>query len=341
MKNLKILFLSADSSDYLNISLLHGLKSLENVEVIDYPKSEVSYVNYQAELRPFVRGNGFTLFFNLDDQNQNRFHIKYDLVFTGQFDLIIFGDIKSSYGIYLELFSYLKKTTTAILDGSDDPSLFGNHGDFWRKPYLWFIPKPQNNFLYFKREWIPSDINKKKFFNLLPNILSLFIPQNKHLRRISFSIPKEKIVKEFPVKIKMFPTHIVDQEISDILNGKNKTNYAFKDESDYYNDLASSKFGITTKRAGWDCLRHYEIAANGSVICFKDLNKKPSNCAPHDLVPGENCISYTSFTDLMSQIDVIDEKKYNELQRESLKWIKTKTTEIIAKSFLNQMSINL
>ena len=33
MKPLKIIFLFSDSSDYLNISLLHGLKSLENVEL--------------------------------------------------------------------------------------------------------------------------------------------------------------------------------------------------------------------------------------------------------------------------------------------------------------------
>ena len=43
--------------------------------------------------------------------------------------------------------------------------------------------------------------------------------------------------------------------------------------------------------------------------------------------------------DLMNQIGKVDEKKYNELQKASLKWIKTKTTVFIAKSFLNQMSI--
>ena len=339
MNKFKILFLSADSSDYLNISLLHGLKSLPNVDVIDYPKSEISYANYKEQLHQYIRGHGFTLFFNLDDVSQNRFHLKYDLMFTSQFDLIIFGDIKSSYGIYIELLPYLKKSTTAILDGSDDPCLFGNHGDFWRRPYLWLIPKPQNRYLYFKREWIPSDINKKRFFNLLPSKLSHFISQNRNLKKISFSIPKEKIVNELPNKTKMFPSHIVDEEISTKFYGKNTNRYVFENESEYFNDIATSKFGITTKRSGWDCLRHYEIAANGTVICFRDLDKKPTNCAPHGLVPGENCLSYSSYNDLMNQIQNIDEKKYSELQQKSIEWIKTKTTVCIAKSFLKKYQL--
>ena len=334
---MKILFLSADSADYLNISLLHGLKSLGNVEVIEYPKSEISYMTYRKDLQPYLRGNGFTLFFNLEDKSVKRFHLKYDELVSVKFDLIIFGDIKSSFGIYIELFPFLNYTRTVILDGSDDPCLFGNEGYFWRKPYLWLIPKPQNNFLYFKREWIPSLINKSRFLKLLPEFFTDLIPQNKNLRKISFSIPEDRIVSKLPKKTKLFPNHIVDDEVSISYFGQVKTGYAFTKEQDYYHDIASAKYGITTKRAGWDCLRHYEIAANGTVICFRDLDKKPENCAPHGLIPGINCISYSNYMHLMSQIESISESKYLELQSASLNWIKGKTTFEMATFFLKSL----
>jgi hypothetical protein len=249
--------------------------------------------------------------------------------------LVIFGDIKSSFGYYFELFPYLKKNSTAILDGSDDSFLFGNEGFFWKRIYYWFIPKPQNNFIYFKREFIHNEIIRAKYFKLIPNWISLILPQNKNIRKISFSFPLSKIITEMPNKIKLFATHIVDTEVSQYINNDSKSQYVFDNEQDYYNDIRSSKYGITTKRAGWDCLRHYEIAANAAVICFRDLDRKPKDCAPHGLVPGYNCISYSNYNDLMNQIDNIDEDNYSILQANSMKWINCKSTINIAKEFLN------
>ena len=37
-----------------------------------------------------------------------------------------------------------------------------------------------------------------------------------------------------------------------------------------------SRFGVTTKKSGWDCMRHYELAASGCVPCFRDLEEKPA-----------------------------------------------------------------
>ncbi len=41
-------------------------------------------------------------------------------------------------------------------------------------------------------------------------------------------------------------------------------------------NMASSKFGLTTKRWGWDCLRHYEYGAYGVLPYFVDLPVAPS-----------------------------------------------------------------
>jgi len=98
--------------------------------------------------------------------------------------------------------------------------------------------------LYFKRELYNS------YKNLFP---------------ISFGIPKEKLISGVKKKEKIL-AHIIPGDIS---------TYIYDDESDYYNDYAISYFGKTTKKAGWDCLRHYEIIANGCIPYFPDLPECP------------------------------------------------------------------
>src|SRR5204863_8665429 len=83
-------------------------------------------------------------------------------------------------------------------------------------------------------------------------------------------------------KANLLPRHIVDPEVRARVAGASAA-YAFDSEADYYADLQRARFGITTRRSGWDCLRHYEIAANGAVPCFRDLTLKASTCAPHGL----------------------------------------------------------
>ncbi len=52
-------------------------------------------------------------------------------------------------------------------------------------------------------------------------------------------------------------------------------NYTFTDETLYYDEYSKSMFGITMKKAGWDCLRHYEIVAAGCLPYFKDYQSCP------------------------------------------------------------------
>ena len=74
-KKLNIIFISGDSSDYLNASLLHGLRQLDNVEVTDYPKADFLYKKNDNLLRKNLRGKGFTLYFLLEDLNQKRVNL--------------------------------------------------------------------------------------------------------------------------------------------------------------------------------------------------------------------------------------------------------------------------
>ena len=93
------------------------------------------------------------------------------------------------------------------------------------------------------------------------------IEENQLLYPITFSIPEEKVIKNLPNKTKMVAT---------IIPGNQKT-YIYDNEKDYYNGYQNSFFGITTKKAGWDCLRHYEILANGCIPYFPDIELCPVN----------------------------------------------------------------
>lgn len=53
--------------------------------------------------------------------------------------------------------------------------------------------------------------------------------------------------------------------------------WTISDPTEYYHGYARSLYGLTSKKAGWDCLRHYEILMNGCVPYFTDLEAMPSS----------------------------------------------------------------
>lgn len=329
----KILVVVPDIDDYLSLSILHGLKSLtSSEEVVDYPKYKSLYKDNCSNS---TYGKGFTIFGLLPEEDVDRWEINQKVA-DKKFDLIIFSDIHRTFGVYLELLPYLRRDNTIILDGADTPQMYPFAGKWWRYPPYWFVPKAHDKFLYFKREWTPDTIHNL-WYQVIPAWLSKYIPAPKNLHPISFAIPSEKIVQELPVKTKLFPKHIVDPEVASQTPGS-LTSYVFDAEADYYKDLQVSKFGITTKRSGWDCLRHYEIAANGCVPCFRDLDEKPSTCAPHGL-NETNCIIYHNYKDLMNQINNLKDDEYADLQVNAWNWAKKNTTLERAKEILKVLEL--
>jgi hypothetical protein len=100
--------------------------------------------------------------------------------------------------------------------------------------------------LYFKREL------QHKHPNLLP---------------ITFSIPTCKLSNLNKNKT---------QEYATCIPGQPET-YIFKNEKSYYEDYQKSYYGVTMKKAGWDCMRHYEILGNYCVPYFIGLEDCPKN----------------------------------------------------------------
>ena len=82
---------------------------------------------------------------------------------------------------------------------------------------------------------------------------------------IQFSIPEDKIRPDPPQKTKLLAT----------CHPQRPETYIFEREADYYADYQASLLGLTLKKAGWDCLRHYEILANHCSPLFWDLAQCP------------------------------------------------------------------
>lgn len=88
---------------------------------------------------------------------------------------------------------------------------------------------------------------------------------------ISFSIHDSKIVESVPTKSRL---------LSPLIPGDIST-YIYTNEEEYYQNYRESYFAITRMKAGWDCMRHYEILACGCIPLFIDLDKCPKNIMTH------------------------------------------------------------
>jgi hypothetical protein len=223
-----------------------------------------------------------------------------------------------------------------VLDGADRQEPYPYGGPWWRRPSWWTLPRAHTRASYFKRELTPLTGWFRSYL-LLPPRLASRLPSIRDMREISFSIPAEKLLGDVSAtKTRLLASHVVDPEVAQRLGVG--TSYAFSDERAYYADLRSARFGITVKRAGWDCLRHYEQAANGCVPCFRDLDRKPPRSAPHGL-DQTNCVSYRTYDELATRLDAIDESAYASLRAGALAWARANTTERRAEQFLRDCGL--
>jgi hypothetical protein len=333
----RILFLATTHEDYLADSLLHGLRTLLGTSVVDIPKPEYLYDSFPLARRGDLYGHGFSLYCLLEDVPVER-QGALERARLGEFDLIVFADIWSTFERFAELAPGLRGVPMAVLDGADRQEPYPYAGLWWRKPAWWLLPRAHTRARYFKRELTPVTGWFRSFL-LLPPVLAKRLPSIRGMREISFSIPAEKVASEPPArKRQLLASHVVDPEVAARLGVS--TSYAFKDEAAYYADLRSAQFGITVKRAGWDCLRHYEQAANGCVPCFRDLDRKPPRCAPHGL-NDTNCVSYRNFDELMRKLEAIDDVHYRSLQTGALAWARANTTVRRAEQFLADCGVTI
>jgi hypothetical protein len=137
---------------------------------------------------------------------------------------------------------------------------------------------------------------------------------------IHFAIPESKITQ-----IKLDKS----QEYGSIIPGQG--GYKFDVEQDYYNDYNKSYFGITMKKAGWDCMRHYEILANNCIPYFTDLHECPKNTLTN--LPKELLL------DARELVNNFDQSKYFSTLNELFEYTKSHlTTKELAKYVLEKIA---
>ena len=338
---MRILFLTDDREDYLADSVLHGLKQLEEHEVVDYPQKTILYKDSphisrtQKDQRDLpLYGNGFTLYGLLPNKRCER-DLIHRRIESSWFDLAIVGNIWRQWHLMNDLGLGRGLTPVLLLDGEDDSRSFFVSSQFIRQLSLGTWSSQLADVVIAKREQPDpgSRSNKKGLHAILRSVWKttrLRLPTKEV--PISFGIPEELILNSPREKTRVFASHIVDPEVRVLLKLRHERHLFFRQE-DYFRDIQESRFGVTTKRCGWDCLRHYEIAANRSLICFRDLDKKSDGCAPHGL-GQENCIIYKSAIDLMEKCKRLSDERYTELEACGWEWIKTKTTKRLARELV-------
>lgn len=330
----RVLFITGDAEDYLDDGVFHGLRTLLGAQAVDYPKAEYLYSTFSPRAFEAMWGRGFTLYGLLEDIEVVRHHALWRAL-EGEFDLVVFGEIWRTFGLWSEWGPRLSRARIpiAVLDGHDTPRPYPYSWFWWRRRYWWMLPRAHNRATYFKREITPSTRWYSSYLLLPPRL-----GRTLGLRPISFSIPAQKIVNTLPIKEKDFPTQIVDEELAVRLGSP--TVSVFNSEEEYYTDLQRARFGITTRRRGWDAMRHYEIAANAAVPCFRDLDRKPAGCAPFGL-NATNCISYRDAADLQAKISALNDAAYGELQAGALAWARANSTEQRARALLETCGVTL
>jgi hypothetical protein len=248
----------------------------------------------------------------------------------------VFADIWRSFGLFTQWMPQLRDrgVAMAVIDTGDRIEPYPWSGLWWRRRVWWFLPRAHRTALYFKREVTPWSAWFRTYLTV-PGPVAARLRLLRWLRPISLSIPASFVVDEPPAKRKDWPGHVVDVEVATRVGAR--TAYAFDTAAAYHDDLRDSRFGVTTKRAGWDALRHYEIAAAGAVPCFRELDRKPATCAPFGLNRG-NAIAYRDADDLLEQVAALDDEGYARLQEGAIAWARASTTEARARQFLRTCS---
>ena len=332
----QILYLTSPDEDYLADSLLHGLRALIGPQVVDYPRCVFLDDDLPANVRARMHGKGFTLSGTrpkTEGDAVDRTHV-WQRVRSGEFSKVVFSSVWRQYGLLLQYRDILTPENTVLIDGEDTANLFPYSTSLLRQAGVVSLLRVHRHYKYFKRELCPQSV-RSCWFNAVPERIAASFNLPPTVHPISFSIPEERIVSEVPQKRRLLFPHCVDSEAAAVIPGLS-TAPLFTSERDYHQGLAESRFAVTTKRAGWDCLRHYEIAANGCVPCFRNLGAKPASCAPHGLTQA-NCVEYNSPAKLVKRTSSMTDAEYSGLAEGALEWARQNSTRVRAAEFLSRI----
>mgnify|MGYP003131207214 CR=1 FL=1 len=310
---MRILFITTSDptkqGDLLEVSILHGLRSLLGKDCVDYPRKKVMYHDWSETKKGELHGRGFTLYkYPIQDLTNEERELN-------RFDVVLYG-VSNAYGEFeRKEINDLANGNVWHLDGHDlyghAPRMIQHKGE--RIIGCQKVPS-------FKRELVEDHLN-----NVFPT--GFGIPEYQ-IREIDFTI-KDQLFQ------KTAPDAALFREVTDL--GGSRSHHKFTEEENYYSDLSRSWFGLTCKKGGWDCLRHYEIIAAGTLLLFRDYHEKPLSCSPQELP----CYSYSTSQELEKLVNtlVVDNrptKKYINMLDKQRVWLYNNGTTIArAKNILS------
>lgn len=296
---MKILFIG-HSYDYLQNDMLHGLRGLYGADVVDYPKIDTAYKTYPVEKKAILHGQGFGIGCTLDDIDIDRTDIEKKIA-DKFFDLVVIGQVPSINHVYDVMYGATIDKNQYVAYHDTFNQVFAAYEDTPKRVIVTDgadgtdVTPAMDGAFYFKRE--------------------LIYEPTEWLRPITFGFPKEKICSSVSIeKTKVFSDSRPDKLGTGLYNERDFRYIAVNGtEADYYGDYQKSLFGVTLKKAGWDCQRHYEIIFNHCLPFFLDIEQ----CPPWTLVmwPKDVLREIKNIQGVRYPDGTIDEIPKSELQR--------------------------
>jgi hypothetical protein len=155
----------------------------------------------------------------------------------------------------------------------------------------------------------------------------------------NWSLLCARFARRYPIVIGVPADAVVDcvpRKFRDFAPQKSRGEYSFGvgEEAEYKRAYRMSRFAHTTRKSGFDCLRHYEIAAGGTAPFFPDLEDAPEGTMAHwprDLVRGLWEMEGVDGAEGEIDWDVFDEAEYLCKVDELLEFTRARlTTEKVA-----------
>ena len=270
---MKILYIAnSTTNDFLSDAVFHGLNQIKNIEIVDANYLWYMYDDISKDsLTHRFHGRGFTYYADIPFKKVDRSDIEQKIN-DKYFDFVIYGNVKRCIDFFDTVKKNYEKSNIIILDGED--LFFGDINTYQAPISLDII----NSGTFYKRELLEKKGTAKP---------------------IGFSFPENKIKLDHPNKEKV---------LSHVIPGVSET-FIFDKEEDYYMDYQKSLFAYTWRKAGWDCLRHYEILCNNCIPLFLDIEYCPkSTCTS---IPKDMLLEYYKKSGIYDLFEMNKEFQYN------------------------------
>ena len=260
--------------DYLADMIIGGLLDDPSITVYTNEIPEHQFIDYSQEDSLRLYGKGYTITRKFDVEFKSRaitVHEDYIEHMLSQkvFDLIVYSSVRRKFrpphrrleykhpespaDFFDIVIKYYDKNEIIAFDGEDDND---------------FLEAVVPHVTYYKRELLPKDCTPTLYQKILQKAFN--IKYSPKAYPVSFSFPRYWNIDldylDYPKEYLLAPC-----------DPRNGASYIYNTEKEYYKQYSKSLFGFTKKKAGWDCMRHYEILGAGIVPYFEDIESKPSS----------------------------------------------------------------